>query len=111
MNADGTIFTGTYFWWKDLGAKQEQVNAARMAKKKRSISATRSNPDDMDESQPKKAKTVAQEATVVDVDDTLPMDVVAVADDEVHPIKKRTKPLAPNAGTLMGKGARKTVTH
>ena len=110
MNADGTIFTGTYFWWKELGGKQEQVKAARNAKKKRSISATRSNPDDMDESQPKKAKSVAQEATVVDVDDTLPMDVVAVADDEVHPVKERTKPLAPNAGTLMGKGARKTVT-
>ena len=113
-NADGTVFTGTYFWWAELGNKQKQVQDAREAKKKRSVSATRSDLEDSVEPLSKKTKVnEAQEATVVDVDLDLaiPMDVVAVAaDDEIHPVKKVKKPLGTNAGTLMGKGARKSVT-
>jgi hypothetical protein len=108
FNADGTIFTGTYFWWNELGEKKKQVEAARAAKK-RSVSATRSDPEDVTEPQPKKAKTVAQEATVVDSDVSTPMDVVAtVADDEEPPARKR-KPVGKNAGQLMGRGARKST--
>ena len=87
---------------------------AREAKKKRSVSATRSDLEDSVEPLSKKTKVnEAQEAIVVDVDLDLaiPMDVVAVAaDDEIHPVKKVKKPLGTNAGTLMGKGARKSVT-
>jgi hypothetical protein len=106
MNADGTIFTGTYFWWNELGEKKKLVEAARAAKK-RSVSATRSDPEAVTEPEPKRAKTVVQEATVVDGDVGTPMDVVVtVADDEDPPARKR-KPVGKNAGQLMGRGARK----